>query len=206
MTNDPQIDRALGAVNGGGKGINFPRIIQNTVGALVVASILGLARCAIDIGERFDALKHSYSIHVNDGLRKHALLERDMKSLSEMLYTYDEDLAGLLDFKTAGERFTRQDGERLELRMRHIETGQQLTQVALAKLPQTLHFPFTESWQDRILRNERAVAECAAKLEVAKDLYSNVERSFMKHEGEHEKGDLGHLGIERREVIGGESR
>ena len=147
-------EKALAAVNSE-KGFNFPRLIQNVVGAAMVAGLLGLTRCAIDLSDNLDRLERSVAIHVNDTLRKHELYERDIDRLFDGLEASNDSIRDLTQFKLIGGRFTEEEGAALEEELHGL-------QLDMAKLDQTLRFPFTEEWRKRIRDCETRTLTCCA--------------------------------------------
>lgn len=135
--NDSQNSRALDAVNG--KRPRFLRpSLQNALGALLVVLVTTsvgvvftfwdnlrtlselLARHldyphATQVVEwkEFDALRDQFELHENDGIRKHQMLNYQVQ---QMQRNVDE----LLEFKNAGDRFTREDGDRLEAELSRL--------------------------------------------------------------------------------------
>ncbi len=75
--------RALDRVNAEQK--EFPPWIQNALATLVVAVVVVFINRGCTAWDRIDALDDDFRIHVTDGLRKHALLDKDMERLKECL-------------------------------------------------------------------------------------------------------------------------
>lgn len=153
--------------------------------SIIVLFLSGAGAYIWDLQEKVEALKAAMAV--------------DFVSMAR----HRSDLDRLNDFMTKGDRFTFDMGERLEkdfdaLSGEHKTLRVMVGEIRLkqATLPQTLLFPFSGDWQDRILRNERAIAKCTLKLEVTNERYSVIERQFMVLKRAHPKEELKSLGVD----------
>ena len=137
MNEIPSHHKALDAVNQ--KPRFFRPSIQNALGALLVVLvttsftvILGLRDSTRDNArdlhqhvnsahakhpvewKEFDDLRDQFTAHAIDGKRKHALIDQSFQHEHEAI-------AELKAFMNKGGRFTRDDGDRLEARLRRVE-------------------------------------------------------------------------------------
>ena len=124
-------------------------ISQAIIGPLVGAGVVWLINDRNRAWDALDAVTHDLEIHIVEGLRKHALLDKELERI-------DNDSAHRHSEQAQQLRQIVKDTDEVSDVWRECQLQQQRLWIEMAKLP-------PDEWEQRILQNERDILKLLSK-------------------------------------------
>lgn len=148
MSDESNRDRSLDAVNRE-KGINFPRWVQNLAATVLAAYFLAISFGGWNLRDSVRDNVGSIERIENECAEKW----REVEEFHQWpRFTHEHARRMLAPIE---KELTKLEAEEEELEKRLDEQESKIYEI-----PSSLHFPFTDVWQNRILENREDIAEC----------------------------------------------